>query len=55
MYRKFRWMLKKDEELNNEYLVLKIASSYTTPKKILKNLSKSKDIDISNAAKNNLS
>jgi hypothetical protein len=46
---------KKIEELNNEYLVLKIASSYTTPKKILKNLSKSKDIDISNAAKNNLS
>lgn len=45
---------KKIEALNNDYLILKIASSYGVPKKILKNLSKHKDIDISNCAKNSL-
>ena len=44
----------KIEELNNDYLLLKIASSYGTPKKILRTLSRNKDIDISYAAKNNL-
>lgn len=46
--------MEKIMKLENEYLLLKLANNWNTPKTILKKLKDHKDPDISNAAKKTL-